>query len=167
MSTYNFRLGGRAHGVVVEEHADGPRFVVEGEPFRPQAERLGKGHYRVVVEGATFEFTVQNGLITDGVRPLDLEVQRDRPTLARKGGLARRGQGAVKPPMPGKIVEVNVKPGDRVSQGDVLVVLEAMKMQNDVKAPHAGIVLKVHVQAGASVESSTILVDIGPDEAKA
>ncbi len=81
----------------------------------------------------------------------------------RAGG--RKADGRVKPPMPGKVVEVKVKEGQEVQEGDVLLVLEAMKMQNDLKAPMAGTVGKVHVSDGTNVEATTVLMEIVPKPA--
>jgi biotin carboxyl carrier protein len=159
---YSFQLGSRLHHVTLEEHAGGPRFVVDGTPYDPQVEVVGKGHYKVMVGGRSFEFQVRNGTVMEGPRPLDLEVRRARPELVRKGGAGRRSDGRVKPPMPGKIVEVKVKEGQQVAEGEILCVLEAMKMQNDLKAPLAGRVARVHVADGASVEASTVLIEIEP-----
>ncbi len=157
---YAFDLDGRRFHVVLEEHAEGPRFLVDGTAFEPKVERLGKGRYRVSVEGEPFEFHVQNGAVVQGVHPLDLEVRRAKPELVRRAGAGKRGDGRIKPPMPGKIVEVRVKDGDPVEVGDILVVLEAMKMQNDIKSPVAGVVSRVHVRDGANVEASTVLVEV-------
>lgn len=159
---YSFQLGSRVHHVTLEEHAAGPRFVVDGTAFQPKVHALGKGHYKVEVEGKAFEFHVRNGIVTEGPRPLDLEVRRARPELVRKGAAGRKADGRVKPPMPGKIVEVKVKEGQDVKEGDVLCVLEAMKMQNDLKSPVAGKVVRVHVQDGANVEATTVLVEVEP-----
>ena len=63
-------------------------------------------------------------------------------------------------PMPGTIVSVNVKPGQIIKKSDVLVVLEAMKMENEIMAPHDAIVAAVHVNKGDSVESGTPLVSL-------
>lgn len=159
---YSFQLGSRLHHVTLEEHAAGPRFVVDGTAYDPQVEVRGKGHYRVTVGGRTFEFQVRNGTVMEGPRPLDLEVRRARPELVRKGGAGRRSDGRVKPPMPGKIVEVKVREGQEVAEGEVICVLEAMKMQNDLKSPIAGRVAKVHVADGTNVEATTVLVEIEP-----
>ncbi len=67
---------------------------------------------------------------------------------------------AIESPMPGTIVSVAVTAGDRVKVGDVLVVLEAMKMENEIKAPNDGTVTAVHVRKGDSVESGTPLVSL-------
>lgn len=159
---YSFQLGTRTHYVTLEEHADGPRFVVDGTTFEPKVKVLGKGHYKVVVGDRHFEFKVHNGIVMEGPRPLDLEVRRARPELVRKNAGGRKADGRVKPPMPGKVVEVKVKEGQEVKEGDVLCVLEAMKMQNDLKCPVNGKVTRVHVQDGANVEATTILIEVEP-----
>lgn len=64
-------------------------------------------------------------------------------------------------PMPGTIVKVPVKAGQSVKKGDVLVVFEAMKMENEVQAPHDGVVASVAVSEGASVNSGDVLVVLG------
>ncbi|HEX3038779.1 MAG TPA: biotin/lipoyl-containing protein [Caproiciproducens sp.] len=63
-------------------------------------------------------------------------------------------------PMPGSIVSVNVKPGQAIKKGDVLLILEAMKMENEIMAPHDATVAAVHVNKGDSVESGTPLVSL-------
>ena len=70
------------------------------------------------------------------------------------------GAIAVKAPMPGTIMKVNVAPGQAVKKGDVLCVLEAMKMENDISAPQDGTVASVNVQKGASVQSEVVLVTL-------
>ena len=68
---------------------------------------------------------------------------------------------AVNAPMPGTILKVNVTEGQTVNAGDVLCVLEAMKMENDIKAPKAGKVVQVLTSKGASVETGAALVVLG------
>ena len=71
------------------------------------------------------------------------------------------GATTVTAPMPGNIVSVKVKVGDTVNQGDVLCVLEAMKMENEIMAPSAGKVVAVSTSQGASVNTGDALVSIG------
>jgi pyruvate carboxylase subunit B len=68
--------------------------------------------------------------------------------------------GAVLAPMPGLVVRVEVAVGDRVGPGAGLVVVEAMKMENELRAPRAGVVTAVHVAAGAAVEKGALLVTL-------
>ncbi len=164
MSRYAFTLNGRTHHVTVEEHADGPVFIVDGERFEPQAQRQGKGHYRTTLDGDEREFRIEDGLVHEGREVLDLAIRRAKPEVVRAGGGSRRADGKIKPPMPGKVVEVNVREGDAVTEGQVLLVLEAMKMQNDLKSPVAGTVAKVHVVNGANVEQTTVLLEVEAEE---
>jgi len=71
------------------------------------------------------------------------------------------GGESIKSPMPGTILDIKVNVGDAVNSGDVLVILEAMKMENEIMAPNAGKVLSVNVSKGASVNSGDVLVVIG------
>jgi biotin carboxyl carrier protein len=80
---------------------------------------------------------------------------------------AAAGSGVRSPhvvaPMPGKVLDVRVRDGDRVGPGDVLAVLEAMKMETPATAEAAGTVTKVHVSAGSTVEPGQVLVDLAYD----
>lgn len=71
---------------------------------------------------------------------------------------AMEGTTSVKAPMPGSIIELVVKEGDYVESGDVLIVLEAMKMENELTAPQSGTVVKILVSKGATVNSGDPLV---------
>lgn len=71
------------------------------------------------------------------------------------------GGETINSPMPGTILDIKVKVGDAVSNGTVLVILEAMKMENEIMAPSAGKVLSINVTKGASVNSGDVLVVIG------
>ena len=84
------------------------------------------------------------------------------PVAAAPAAPAITGAGdAVKAPMPGTILKVNVQNGQAVKEGDVLVVLEAMKMENEIMAPKAGTVTQVLVSKGSSVDTGAPMVVIG------
>ncbi|MDR1002361.1 MAG: biotin/lipoyl-binding protein [Oscillospiraceae bacterium] len=79
------------------------------------------------------------------------------PAPAASGAI---GDEKVLAPMPGTILSVNVKPGDKVKSGTVLVILEAMKMENEIMASSDGTVVSVNVNKGEAVESGTLLVSM-------
>jgi biotin carboxyl carrier protein len=74
------------------------------------------------------------------------------------------GKGAVLAVMPGSIMRVLVVEGDQVAEGDVLLVLEAMKMENELHAPIAGLVKAIYVEPGQAVEMNAVLVEIEAPE---
>ncbi len=73
---------------------------------------------------------------------------------------ASAGSVTVKAPMPGNIIKVNVKAGDSVKKGDILCILEAMKMENEICAPSDGVVAGVNVVQGASVQTDDVLLSL-------
>ena len=85
--------------------------------------------------------------------------QKTEPAPAPvKPAPAAAGAKTITAPMPGSIISVSVKPGDSFHSGQVLLVLEAMKMENEIMAPHDGTVISVNVNAGSSVNSGDVLI---------
>ena len=84
---------------------------------------------------------------------------------ARRGRAGARDQDAVTPPMPATVVRILVKPGDSVRNGDVLIALEAMKMELPIRAPRDGIVSAIHCQEGDLVQPGTVLLEFAGNEA--
>lgn len=82
------------------------------------------------------------------------------PKAAAPAATGKAGSVAIKAPMPGTILKVNVKVGDSVKKGDVVCVLEAMKMENDICAPEDGVVSSVEVSQGASVATDAVVITL-------
>ncbi|MBU3818862.1 MAG: biotin/lipoyl-binding protein, partial [Candidatus Faecalibacterium intestinavium] len=82
------------------------------------------------------------------------------PAPAPAAKPAAQGAVSVKAPMPGNILDVKVKPGDSVKAGDTLVILEAMKMENEIVAPQDGTVASINVNKGDTVNSGDVLVSM-------
>lgn len=98
-----------------------------------------------------------------GNRPYDVTVTDPKRLGANNGAggaSSARGQAVIRAPMPGRIVRVMVEAGATVNVGDGLIVVEAMKMQNELKAPKAGIVLSINTENGATVSAGDVLVTI-------
>jgi biotin carboxyl carrier protein len=87
-----------------------------------------------------------------------IETDRTRASAARAGSRGGSGQDFVVAPMPGRVVRILVAAGDHVEIGTPMIVVEAMKMENELRAPRGGIVAEIRVAEGASVEANTVLV---------
>jgi acetyl/propionyl-CoA carboxylase alpha subunit len=112
----------------------------------------------LVIDGRPYEFAVDPGLTWikayDGLHPIEVRDRNER--VARP----RSGDGRVKAPIPGLIVRALVAPGEAVSAGQPVVVLEAMKMENEIRAPFDGTVSSVAIQPGQTVIRGEVLVEI-------
>jgi biotin carboxyl carrier protein len=100
----------------------------------------------------------------DGFR-FEVEVLDERTHAIRRftaAGMRPAGPASVAAPMPGLVVRVLVQPGDRVQPGQGLVVIEAMKMENELRATAPGVVKAVPVEAGSAVEKGAVLVEFEP-----
>lgn len=100
----------------------------------------------------------------------EVDISNELDLLIKEMGLsinAAQAVNDVKAPMPGLILDVNVKNGDEVKAGDYLLVLEAMKMENTLTAPRDGVVKKIHVEQGNTVEKNQLLVEMLEPDATA
>jgi acetyl/propionyl-CoA carboxylase alpha subunit len=109
--------------------------------------REGDGTYLAELNGDIFEVVVED--------------ERTRRLAGLKGGPgAITGEAVIKAPMPGVVIDVPVKPGQEVQQGDIVLILESMKMQNEFKAPRAGKVHTLRVAPGDKVEQGTVMLTL-------
>ena len=118
--------------------------------------------YNITVNGTTYEVIVEeaDGEVSAPAAPVAAPAAA--PKAAPKAAAAPAAAGAVKvtAPMPGTILKVCVSAGQAVKKGDVICVLEAMKMENDIPAPQDGVVASINVQNGATVASGDVLASI-------
>lgn len=116
--------------------------LVDGQSYNVGIERLN-GVYEVITRGETYNFTVV-----------------DEREMAVAGPEQKSGEKTIAAPMPGLVVDVLVREGDLIEKGQTILVLEAMKMQNEIKAPAAGTILKVSGTRGDSVNAGDALAVI-------
>ena len=111
--------------------------------------------YKVTLNGKTYEVEVEAGqaMLVD-----EYEAYAPAPAAAPAAAAVTAAGEVVAAPMPGNILKVNVSQGQAVKAGDVLVVLEAMKMENEIMAPRDGSVAQVVVSKGAVVDTGAALV---------
>ena len=119
--------------------------------------------YKVNVNGTVYEITleVMDGAPAAAPAAPAAPAAAPAPAPAPAPAAAPAGAEAIKAPMPGNILDVKVANGAAVKKGDILVILEAMKMENEIMAPCDGTVAAVSVTKGAAVESGTLLCVIG------
>ena len=120
--------------------------------------------YKVTVNGNVYEITLEvvdkadiKAAPAPVAAPAPAAVATPAPAAAPAPAPAAAGSTTISAPMPGTILKVNVQNGASVKKGDVLMILEAMKMENEIMAPNDGVVASVNVQNGTSVEAGAVL----------
>ncbi|HEY3935504.1 MAG TPA: biotin/lipoyl-containing protein [Gemmatimonadales bacterium] len=150
---------------------DGDDVRVDGRVVEARIERtVGTPELRVVIDDEAGAVALDRAdgtmlrLVHAGVvRDVTVEDERSRHIRLLVGaGKASDGHATLKAPMPGMVIRVHVRPGDVVAPGAPLLVLEAMKMENEFKADAAGIVEAVLVEPGQAVEKGARLIELGP-----
>jgi biotin carboxyl carrier protein len=166
---YFATVKGRAQPVPVDiEPLGGGRFalVLDGQRHEVDALALDHGAVSLLVDGESFSVEFDESgdevavLVRNQVTRIDVADERKLRLRAARSGFIAEGRQVVIAPMPGKVVKVLVKLGDEVKEGQGLVVVEAMKMENELKSPKAGKVTELLAQEGTAVEQNARLVAI-------
>lgn len=147
--------GGRVtlDGQTLDAHLEG----IEGTPLHHVL--LGTASWTVAAESLDASHWVLGAMgERRDVMVMDERSRQIQELTGKKGPAA--GGGVIRAPMPGLVVRVEVAVGDRVAAGAGLVVVEAMKMENELRAPGAAVVTAVHVSPGAAVEKGATLVTL-------
>lgn len=154
--SFTLTLDGTDYSVQVH----GNTFIVNGHPFVVGFDDDGS----LTVDGIAYDIALdgENAIVAGIAHSFQVTGLDESPSAT---GPARpapttAGAGAIHAIMPGSIVRVLVTTGDEVAAGDVLLVLEAMKMENELKAPISGVVKAIHVQPGQTVEMNALLAEI-------
>lgn len=164
---YTVTAGRTTHVVEI----DGSSVTVDGVATRIVTHGAGGPIRRLIVGDRSIEVTAVPGeepgtwiVAAEGSR-VTAAVLDERSQAIRamtKGAALSQGPVQVRAPMPGLVVRVPVQEGDEVASGTALVVIEAMKMENELKAQVDGTVARVHVAPGARVEKGAVLIDLLP-----
>lgn len=143
--------------------------LVDGEPVDVDAIEA-EGATNVRVNGRVFDLWLESdgetfGFVGSGHRAR-ARVESDRSRIAAAASRSKNvGGGRVVAPMPGRVVKILVEEGDDVQAGSPVIVVEAMKMENELCADHAGVVTKISVAVGETVDGGARLVELGPPRA--
>jgi biotin carboxyl carrier protein len=155
------RVGERAFRVDVRMAGDRYRVMVDGRPLEIEFPDPGGGFASLLADGESHDVALERrprgfAVTLDGSRVIvDLEACAPPGVTPHDGS---RGTSRLLAPMPGKVVRLLVATGASVEAGRGLVVMEAMKMENELRAPRTGTVKEVHVAEGQTVETGALLV---------
>jgi len=154
--TVEIELNRKPHGVI-EAEIDGRRYTLQGKAVEP-------GVYWLTQDNRSLEIGVSQGV--DGYmvsllgRRIPVEILDTRTALRRAAQHGQDGVAQIRAPMPGKVIKLLVAEGAEVEPNQGIVVLEAMKMQNEIKSPKKGVVRKLGVKEGAAVNSGDLLATV-------
>ena len=123
------------------------KIIIDGQEFEVELEMDGDS-WTATVEGKTFQIQVPDA--------------GPAPKKRRASGGKSKKSGKVSANIPGKVVTVEVSVGDEVTEGQVVMILEAMKMQNEIQAPISGTVTELYCEEGQSIEANIPLLVITP-----
>lgn len=164
---YYTQLPGQKEPVAVDIEPLSPgryALTIHGKRHEVDASTLEHGAVSMLVDGQSYgvEFEPHGDevavLVKGQVTRIDVTDERRRRLRAAGGGFTAEGKQTIVAPMPGKVVKVLVAVGDEVKEGQGLVVVEAMKMENELKSPKAGKVVELTAKEGSAVENGAKLV---------
>ena len=121
---------------------------LNNEVFELTSEKLNNEVFKILLNGNDFDVTIRTAL------------QEKAFKLLENSAVSQQHHLDVKAPMPGMILKIRKKAGEKIEQGESVIILEAMKMENDLKASASGIIENIFVKEGSSVEKGTVLFSI-------
>ncbi|MEK6573472.1 MAG: biotin/lipoyl-containing protein [Chloroflexota bacterium] len=141
-------VDGRTYEIDLEAVADQPLYslLIDNQSFEGFVENDDEG-WRVLMRGDLYQARV-------------VDERAVRLAKSAGGTVAQTGDFQLKAPMPGLVVSVLVSEGQAVKKGDIIVILESMKMQNELKSPRDGTVARVKVKGGDTVEQNQIMITV-------
>ena len=149
--------------IIDEKHVS-----VDGKVYEVDFESVsGQPVYSLILDGKSHESYVAQGdndwqvLIRGRLYPVTVEDEREkRLRSAAGGGVAETGEFHLRAPMPGLVVTILVGEGQEIKKGQVLLILESMKMQNELKSPRDGTIGRIRVKPGETVEQKQTLLSV-------
>ena len=155
-------IDGKKRQVELTQASERPVWTIDGQRLEADAIAVSSGVYSILINGKSFEVRTERlgaelRATTSG-REFRIVVQDEREWRRKRGSAVEaEGRQQVLAPMPGKIVRVLVKTGDAVRAGQGLLVVEAMKMQNEIRAPKSGTIDRLGVVEGQTVNAGQVV----------
>ncbi len=144
-------------------------FLVDGKTIRPTISEIGENYIRCVIDNVNYEFVFEqidderygfqiNGNFIEATVRTKLKESAHQEIKNRKGS---ETQNIIKAPMPGLLLKINKKVGDTIEIGEPIVILEAMKMENEIKSTVSGRILEIYAEEGSNLEKNSKIIMIG------
>lgn len=163
---YLVKVAGHEYEIVIE----GENIFVDGDPVMAQLLKDSGPGGVLLIDGSvvnlSFDDLADGWVVDRSGESVEVTVETERDRLLKRFGPGLRAggrDGVVKAPMPGLVLRMLAAEGDRVEKGQGLIVLEAMKMENEIKSPVAGVVGPSMVELGVAVEKGTPLLEVFPE----
>jgi biotin carboxyl carrier protein len=162
---YEVGINGKTFRVDLVRNGDGWSCKLDGQDVPVNVAATQNGTLSLLIEGKSYEvkqevISAETNVVVDNQR--FAAIVRDPRSLQSRKATDSGGQGPkkIKAPMPGKVVRIMVSVGAEVEAGQAVIVIEAMKMQNELKSPKKGVLKKLSVAEGAAVEAGQALAEV-------
>ena len=155
-------IGGKKRHVELTQAGERPVWTIDGRRLEADAIAVSSGVYSILINGKSFEVRIERlGTelrVTTRGREFTIVISDEREWRRKRGSAVEaEGRQQVLAPMPGKVVRVLVKTGDAIQAGQGLLVVEAMKMQNEIRAPKSGTIDRLAVVEGQTVNAGEVV----------
>jgi biotin carboxyl carrier protein len=160
---YEVRIGGKTRLVELSRNSERWSVALDGKPLDADAVEVAANTFSILIEGESWEVRVApkpdgSLVLHTGIAEFVAEVEDPRAWRGRRhGAMEAEGRQQITAPMPGKVVRILKNAGVAVEAGEGLLVVEAMKMQNEIRSPKRGKVEKILVKEGQAVNAGEVL----------
>jgi len=161
--TFEIQISGKKRVVELTRNSDGWAISLDGKPVEADATEIAPNIFSILLNGQCHEIRITpqpDGMLTlqTAHHEFSAEVADPRAWRGRRHGhIEAEGRQQILAPMPGKVIRLLVKPGDKVQAGQGILVVEAMKMQNEVRSPKTGTVERLQAEEGQPVNAGQVL----------
>ncbi len=163
MMKLEFDISGKMNSVHLEKTEEGYRAKVEDHVFEIRIKRTERGVMMLSVNGENFKvfFGENGGEYSIAVRDEEYSIEKAKVDTSQAGSIMgeKKEGNIVTAPMPGKVIKILCNEGDRVSAGQTLAIIEAMKMENNINAHKDAIIKKIMVKTGNQVNLSDAIIE--------
>lgn len=158
------RIGKENYKINIERNGEHYKILLNDREYSIQARKVEPSIYSLLIDNQAYDLSVENEgeklLVEVGGGVYRVEIFDALYAKERRAKEEPEGKQIIKSIMPGKIIKLLAKVGDEVEEGQSLIIMEAMKMENEIASPKSGRVVDIKVQEGNSVESDAELIAI-------